>query len=309
MRSITTCILVSAMAVACGDLPQPIVQGNTGGDAESQVKSLKPEAPQLTTHISTSYYSSLPLRGKAEKETNVIVDGGAAPTAIDVSALGTFCVDVALAEGSNTLRIYAQREDGSRSDTVKYSVKYDPNDPAGQEETPPPPQTGSVRNIALHRTAEASISTTAAASMTDDDDGTYSTFTDWYAVAIDLGQAYDVQKIEVVWAASGATDGYYGNYYDVLGSLQASPSRPMDNTTTGWSALGSVSDGDGGSDSFEFGTPISARWIGLNVTYNATGWYNPDRTTELAEIRVFAPQVINDGSTGHVGPPTCDNGD
>ncbi len=96
MKHLAFMAALSAVAVGCGDLPDPIVGGNSSPNGQTPTQTLKPEPPALTTKTSTFGYSSLPLRGSAQKNTTIIVDGGAAPTAIDVSATGNFCVDVAL---------------------------------------------------------------------------------------------------------------------------------------------------------------------------------------------------------------------
>ena len=314
--SIFASVVLSAMAVACGDLPEPIVNGTATPSDQQQTKSLKPEPPQLSTRTTMSGYSSLPIRGSAEKEATIIVEGGAAPTAADVQGTGNFCVDVALKEGRNDLKIFVQRLDDSRSDIVNYRVTYDPSigedDTATQPTQPAQPATGQVRDVAVRKQVGASVAGTGIANITDADDGTYANFSSYPALYIDLGTTYNVQKIEIVWAANATTDGTYADQYDVLTSLQSSPTRPMDASTAGWSVVSSVVSGDGGTDSFEVGTPISARWVGLTVNSNATSWYSWDWSVNIASIRVYAPEVLTGGGgggTGNIGPPTCENGD
>ncbi len=316
--SILAFVLVSAAAVACGDLPEPTVNGTATPSDQQQTKSLKPEPPDLSTRTTMSGYSSLPIRGSAEKDATIIVEGGAAPTAADVQGTGNFCVDVALKEGRNDLKIFVQRLDDSRSDMVTYRVTYDPSIGEDEEdpEEPLPPPTGQVRDVAVRKSVGASVAGSGVSYITDADDGTYANFSSYPALYIDLGSTYAIQKIEIVWAANATTDGTFADEYDLLTSLQASPTRPMDASTSGWSVVASVvgasgGNGDGGLDTFEVGTPISARWVGLTVNSNDTPWYSWDWSVNIASIRVFAPEIITGGGggTGNIGPPTCENGD
>ncbi|MEZ0313976.1 MAG: discoidin domain-containing protein [Myxococcota bacterium] len=311
-KSIFASMVASAMAVACGDLPEPVVNGTATPSDQQQTKSLKPEPPELSTRTTISGFSSLPIRGSAEKEATIIVEGGAAPTAADVQGTGNFCVDVALKEGRNDLKIFVQRLDDSRSDTVSYRVTYDPTiaeDEVAPEEPAPAP-TGQVRDVAVRKAVGASVAGNGISNITDADDGTYANFSSYPALYIDLGTTYNIQEIEIVWAANATTDGTYADEYDVMTSLQTSPTRPMDASTTGWSVVSSVVNGDGGEDAFQVGTPISARWVGITVNSNATSWYSWDWSVNIASIRVFAPEIITGGGgTGNIGPPTCENGD
>ncbi len=311
-RFLIAAMTSSVLAVACGDLPEPTVNNTSTPSDQRQTQSLKPEPATITTRTTMSGFSTLPIRGSAEKEATIIVEGGAAPTAADVSGTGNFCVDVALKEGRNDLKIFVQRLNDSRSDVVSYRVTYDPsiNEEEETPEEPTPPPTGQVRDVAVRKQVGASVAGSGISNITDADDGTYANFSAYPALYIDLGTTYNIQEIEIVWAANATTDGTYADEYDVMTSLQSSPTRPMDASTTGWSVVASVVNGDGGEDTFQVGTPISARWVGITVNSNATSWYSWDWSVNIASIRVLAPEIITGGGgTGNIGPPTCENGD
>lgn len=317
MKHLAFMAALSAVAVGCGDLPDPIVNGNSSSNGQTPTQTLKPEPPALTTKTSTFGYSSLPLRGSAQKNTTIIVDGGAAPTAIDVSATGNFCVDVALKSGQNNLKVYAQRiSDGAQSDATNYKITFDAslseNDP--EEEEPPRQTTGTVRDVAQRKGVSSTVPASAGGnSITDGNDDTYTSFESYPALYIDLGSTYSVQKIDVVFSAGSSTSGRYADEYSIMSSLQASPTMDGSNAS-GWSTVSSVAgssggNGDGGTDTFSFGTPISARWISLVVSHNATSIWSFDWGVEIAAIKVYAPEILTGGGgTGTIGPPTCENG-
>ncbi len=276
----------------------------------------------MSDPTTSSGYSTVPVFGQTERSSAnnsnlVIVVGGASKGAGDVGTDGTFCVDVALKQGSNKLTFVTQREDGNVSDPTSLTVKYDPS--LATDTTPTDDShTGSVNDQAQNKSAASTEDGTNMAALTDGSDTTVCDFTDssltYPIIYLDLGTVFSVQKVEIVWADDANSDGEYADEYDVITSVDAQAATPTDGSSTGgWSQASSVSgatggNGDGGLDTFTYGTPISARWVGIAVYSNNVSYFtNPfDYSVQIASIRVFAPDIFTAGGT-NFGPPTCDS--
>jgi hypothetical protein len=314
-------VLAGTSLAACGGLPQPTIGDPLGnGDSSTQTATAKPPKPVISGGSTSSGYSTVPVFGQTEKSSSsnsnlVIVVGGASKSAGDVGTDGSFCVDVALKQGSNKLTFITQRENGDVSDPTNLTVKYDPtlaDDSADTSQT----HTGSVKDQAQNKKPSSTETGSNTAALTDGSDSSVCIFddSDWSypIIYLDLGTVFSVQRIEVQFSDDATTSGAYADEYDVITSVDASAQEPTSGASTGgWSQASSVSgasggNGDGGLDTFTYGTPISARWVGIAIYSNNTSWYSVDYSIQIASIRVFAPDIFTSGGT-NFGPPTCDS--
>lgn len=303
-------LVVCALAIAaCGDLPQPSVPNGTKGSTSSGTNTdttVIPDPPSVTVASSTSR-STVAVQGRAEVNTtnpvNVVIEGGASrstATPVDKTT-GSFCATIPLNEGKNELRIMTQRQDGSTSDPVKKTVTYTP-----ASGTSTATVRASATDVLTYKTPGASIVGTPIGAMTDDDDTTFTTFSDYPSIYFDLGAQYEITDIEIVFSAASDTSGRYAEGYDLFTSTVPSPTRPVEEGTDGWNMIEQVAgasggNGDGGVDQFSWGTPITTRWIGMNVTDNNTSWYSFDWSIEIASIRAIGTKVSTGGTGGGTG--------
>jgi hypothetical protein len=305
----TTLVCVFAIAVAaCGDLPEPSIPSGSSQNQTTTPSTQKaiPDPPTVSLATSTTR-STVAVSGRTEAASggqylNVTVEGGASlRTTTPADQFGNFCVTIPLNVGQNTLEITAQRPNGATSDATVKRITY--NAATTEEEAA---QTATVRaastvDAALHKVPGSSVAGDNMQLMTDDDDTTATTFNDYPSLYFDLGAQWQISDIEIVFPGQDGTDNQsYAEGYDLFVSTVASPTRPVDSETEGWSMIESVSgasggNGDGLVDSFSYGTPITARWVAMNVTDNDI-WYS--WRVEIASFRVYGVKVSTGGTGG-----------
>lgn len=137
MRQLLPIILLSM--AACG-AQEPGVSGNTnpdGPDAGHDVQ--EPDGPvELSIGVPKAQtpYSTTPLLGKGPKNGSILIEGPKGSVPAEVASDGTFCANVPLRPGENTLTVQAINEIGKRSETKTLTILQSGEPPKPGEAQP-----------------------------------------------------------------------------------------------------------------------------------------------------------------------------
>jgi len=193
------------------------------------------EAPKLTNPPSFTKQSPQPFNGKAPGAKQVVVTGGPSNTTASVGPSGVFCVEVALATGTNNLYFQAVDALGCFSAKTSHQVTYTPATKADAGITSP-------INLAYKKTINGSSPDKGyLKSVVDGDSKTSATFSFWdwggscAHVRIDLGDTYQINKFRLRW--DQWADKKYATEYKVLLSSSTSPGEPACAGSAGWTVV------------------------------------------------------------------------
>ncbi|MEE8409655.1 MAG: hypothetical protein V3T05_08620 [Myxococcota bacterium] len=291
-------------------MPETPADGSSGSDNGTPDDSVPPpEAPSLADLPARYGYDTIPLRGSASPFETIFVEGGEAPVATDADGGGNFCIDVPLNTGKEqTLNVFAQDEQGQTSDPSSVVVDQDPS--LAEVVIPPQPVVDLAPGLPVYgdETPKEGL-----LSYVTDQDPTTNVLLPESRLWIDLGDWYDIEKIEIEFPDEPmAGDDTFATEYMVLASDEAAPVMPPDVWDTSWTLLYDVypgsflEAGDGGVDSFELLVPMRARYVAFYlIENNKIDWFSSENI-RVSEARVFGR------STEELPPepqtPTCENG-
>ncbi len=317
-------LIASLGLIACGIESEPLppppqnpTSTNPTPTPTDPTPSDTVDPPVLDGTLQTTTCSEVfALTGTAKAGTTVFVTGGASSSGISTDVhptTGVFCLPIALKLGANALEVRVQDLTIGLSEPVTFTVTRQDCQGGGDDTGSPPPQQPDPRNVALglQATAMATPNKGNVGFLTDGKTNTTASFSggDWYCpwcdyagwVALKLDKLYKLSTITIRWRDSKTSAKlFYGAQYTVLVSSMSDPGDPsVDNGL--WTEVGTVTDGDGGLDSFNLtSTQPLAQHVALWLKKD--GSWNWNETFVLAEIEVWdAPDKVT------TAPPATTN--
>ena len=258
------------------------------------------QKPSVDPLPNTVCSDTVPLQGAAVPGSSVFVMGGLSTSGIATDAhptTGRFCLDVPLKKGAvNTLEVRAQDPTLGLSEAVTIVVTQS----ACKDDAPTvPPEEPKSQNVALGIKGKSSQTPNMGNEgfLTDGKTSTVMELhvaSSWYCpwcdvdgwTSIKLDKLTEVEKIVVKWRDSSGNGTAYGKKYKVLVSSMSDPGDPS--ITNGyWTAVGEVTEGDGGIDTYDLKSqkPL-AQHVAIYLQADASGsvtngWYEYFAIAEL----------------------------
>ena len=312
MHRMTPLVTVLFLAPACGfsddDDPYQQPHGDAAVKRADGSGPAKPTKPVLETWIKEVCGKSVPIQGTVQPGCEPVVQGGLSSKPASVNpTTGKFCVDVNLMLNQvNTLQVFSFNQ-GALSDPVSIQVTQKK---CKDDINPKDPPKKTPKNVALGATVTAS-KTPKSGNVTMITDGKTTTpvvveFYDWGSttawVMIKLDKLYEVDKVVVHWRDSTGSGKDYGKQYKIL--IGQKPTSDPNITDGMWVEKSTVTDGDGGKDTFDYSnskslTQTVALWLEENA---GTGLWETFAITEV-EVWMTPPGT----TTPPITDKTCAN--
>jgi len=295
LRCSLCCLLVLALS-GCWKADNPETRRYDSGvvpeeDLETDGLLGCPPAETLTVSLdnppSTTCQTRQPFRGKALGANRLVVQGGTgASQPVLVGTDGSFCIEVQLApDTQNSVTFHPVDASGCPGQSVVQAIQH--------ASCSPTDATTAADNTALGATVLGSG--THKGQPTDLVDGKLDTVVQYQGggwgfddagirVQIALGRPVLVEKIIVRWRDAKGQGCDYGKEYRLATSDLAN-SGELSSSGGSWTEVASVSDGDGGEDSYAMTQGTTVQHVGLELKNNGCqGWHE---TFALREVEVW----------------------